>query len=147
MILITVYRLQFVPVGEFLEEFEDLLEKFAVLTEDFIMAGDERDQRISRVISNWYGRKHFLALFDVTMRDQALFWTKLFAQNKIRGHDKFLTCLIRGYKLFVGVFLTGQWQIFDYSDSGPHVNYIGHFNGATAYFWHVCRSFPGPVFP
>ena len=40
MILITVYRLQFVPVGEFLEEFEDLLEKFAVLTEDFIMAGD-----------------------------------------------------------------------------------------------------------
>ena len=40
MILITVYRLQFVPVGEFLEEFEELLEKFAVLTEDFIIAGD-----------------------------------------------------------------------------------------------------------
>ena len=32
MILITVYRLQFVPVGEFLEEFEDLLVKFAVIT-------------------------------------------------------------------------------------------------------------------
>ena len=40
MILITVYRLQFVPVGEFMEEFEELLEKFAVLTEDFIIAGD-----------------------------------------------------------------------------------------------------------
>ena len=40
MILITVYRLQFVPVGEFMDEFEELLERFAVLTEDFIIAGD-----------------------------------------------------------------------------------------------------------
>ena len=40
MILIPVHRLQFVPVGEFLEEFEDRLEKFAVFTEDFIIAGD-----------------------------------------------------------------------------------------------------------
>ena len=40
MILITVYRLQFVPVGKFIEEFEELLEKYAVLNEDFIIAGD-----------------------------------------------------------------------------------------------------------
>ena len=40
MILITVYRLQFVPVGEFMDEFEELLERYAVLTEDFIIAGD-----------------------------------------------------------------------------------------------------------
>ena len=40
MILITVYRLQFVPVGEFIHEFEDILETYAVLNEDFIIAGD-----------------------------------------------------------------------------------------------------------
>ena len=40
MVVITVYRLQFVPVAEFIREFEDILEAFAVLYEDFIIAGD-----------------------------------------------------------------------------------------------------------
>lgn len=40
MILITVYRLQFVAIAEFLEEFEELLEKFTVLYENFIIVGD-----------------------------------------------------------------------------------------------------------
>ena len=39
MILITVFRLQFVLVGDFVEEFEEPLEKQA-LTKDFIIAGD-----------------------------------------------------------------------------------------------------------
>ena len=34
MVVITVYRLQFVPVAEFIREFEDILEAFAVLYED-----------------------------------------------------------------------------------------------------------------
>ena len=40
MVLITVYRLQYVPVAEFIHEFEDVLETFAVLYEDFLIAGD-----------------------------------------------------------------------------------------------------------
>ena len=40
MILITIYRLQYVPVGEFIDEFEEILEKFVVLYEDFVIAGD-----------------------------------------------------------------------------------------------------------
>ena len=40
MILITIYRLQYVPVGEFIDEFSEVLETFAVLHEDFIIAGD-----------------------------------------------------------------------------------------------------------
>ena len=40
MTLITVYRLQFVSVAEFIEEFEELLEKYTVLSEDFVIAGD-----------------------------------------------------------------------------------------------------------
>ena len=40
MILITVYRLQYVPVGEFLDEFEEILEKYAILQNEFIIAGD-----------------------------------------------------------------------------------------------------------
>ena len=40
MTLITVYRLQFVPVAEFIEEFEELLEKYTVLSDDFVIAGD-----------------------------------------------------------------------------------------------------------
>ena len=40
MIMITVYRLRFVPVGEFIEEFEELLEKYTVLYDDFVIVGD-----------------------------------------------------------------------------------------------------------
>ena len=40
MTLITVYRLQFVPVAEFIEEFEELLEKYTMHSEDFVIAGD-----------------------------------------------------------------------------------------------------------
>ena len=40
ILLIVVYRLQFVPVAEFINEFNDLLETFTVLHEDFIIAGD-----------------------------------------------------------------------------------------------------------
>lgn len=40
MLLITVYRLQFVPVAEFLDEFQELLETYTVLHNDFVIAGD-----------------------------------------------------------------------------------------------------------
>ena len=40
LLLIVVYRLQFVPIAEFIEEFNELLETFTVLYEDFIIAGD-----------------------------------------------------------------------------------------------------------
>ena len=40
MILITIYRLQYVPVSEFINEFGEILETFTVLQEDFIIAGD-----------------------------------------------------------------------------------------------------------
>ena len=40
MMLITVYRLQFVPIAEFFDEFEELLAKYTVMNEDFIIAGD-----------------------------------------------------------------------------------------------------------
>ena len=40
LLLIVVYRLQFVPVAEFLDEFNELLEVFTVLHEDFVIAGD-----------------------------------------------------------------------------------------------------------
>ena len=65
MILITVYRLQYVPVAKFIEEFEELLEKFAVLNEDFVIAGDvnihmETDESSARKF------KELLELFDLT---------------------------------------------------------------------------------
>ena len=64
MTLITVYRLQFVPVAEFIEEFEELLEKFTVLSEDFVIAGDvnlhmETDECSARKF------KEVLNLFDL----------------------------------------------------------------------------------
>ena len=40
MIVITVYRLQYVPVAKFIEEFGELVEKFVVLNEDCVIAGD-----------------------------------------------------------------------------------------------------------
>ena len=40
IVLISVYRPQFVPVAEFIKEFSELLEAYAVLTEDVIIAGD-----------------------------------------------------------------------------------------------------------
>ena len=40
IVLISVYRLQFVPVAEFIKEFSELLEAYDVLTEDVIIAGD-----------------------------------------------------------------------------------------------------------
>ena len=40
MLLISVYRLQFVPVAEFINEFSELLEIYAVLNDDFVIAGD-----------------------------------------------------------------------------------------------------------
>ena len=40
LFLITVYRLQFVPVMEFINEFEELLEKYAVLNDDVVITGD-----------------------------------------------------------------------------------------------------------
>ena len=64
MILITVYRLQFVPVAEFFEEFEELLEKFTVLYEDFVIVGDvnihmETDESSARKL------KELLDLFEL----------------------------------------------------------------------------------
>ena len=57
MLLITIYRLQFVPVGEFIEEFGELLEAYTVLHEDFVIAGDinihvETDESASRKLKN-----------------------------------------------------------------------------------------------
>ena len=57
MILITVYRLQFVPIAEFFEEFEELLEKYTVLYEDFVIVGDvnvhvETDECASKKFKN-----------------------------------------------------------------------------------------------
>ena len=40
MLLISVYRLQYVPVSDFIKEFSELLEQYAVLNEDFVIAGD-----------------------------------------------------------------------------------------------------------
>ena len=63
---------------------------------------------------------------------------------KIRGHEKFI---LRGQQLFRMKISTGPRIILDYSDTGPHIIFRGSFNGATDYFGHVHRSFPGPVFP
>ena len=57
MILISVYRLQFVPVAEFIEEFEELLETYTILHDDFLIAGDvnihvETDENPSRKFKN-----------------------------------------------------------------------------------------------
>ena len=53
IVLISVYRLQFIPVSEFISEFSDLLETYAVLNEYFVIAGDvnihtETDESSSR---------------------------------------------------------------------------------------------------
>ena len=55
--LITLYRLQFVPVSKFFVEFTDLLETYVILNEDFVIAGDinvhvEAESCISRKLSN-----------------------------------------------------------------------------------------------
>ena len=57
MILITIYRLQYVPVSEFINEFGEILETFAVLQEDFVIAGDvnihvETDESSQRKFMN-----------------------------------------------------------------------------------------------
>ena len=40
ILLISIYRLLYVPVAVFLEEFPELLELYTILNEDFIIAGD-----------------------------------------------------------------------------------------------------------
>ena len=40
MLIIVVYRLQFVPMGEFFDEFTDMLDAFTIMYEDFVIAGD-----------------------------------------------------------------------------------------------------------
>ena len=48
-----MYRIQFIPVAEFINEFQELLEDFTVPYEDFFIAGDvnihvESDESSSR---------------------------------------------------------------------------------------------------
>ena len=57
MILITVYCIQFIPVTEFFNEFQELLEDFKVRYEDYVIAGDvnihvESDESSSRKFKN-----------------------------------------------------------------------------------------------
>ena len=40
LMIITIYRLQFIPASTFLEEFTELLEGLNAMTEDFIISGD-----------------------------------------------------------------------------------------------------------
>ena len=40
MLIIVVYRLQFVPMGEFFDEFTDMLDAFTIMYEDVLIAGD-----------------------------------------------------------------------------------------------------------
>ena len=69
MTLISVYRLQWIPIAEFWTEFADLLELFVVLNEDFVIAGDvnihvESDECASRKF------EELMELFD--MRQQVV---------------------------------------------------------------------------
>ena len=64
MFLISVYRLQYVPVSEFMTEFADLMESFVVLNEHFVIAGDvnihlETDECAARRL------KDLIELFDL----------------------------------------------------------------------------------
>ena len=64
MILISVYRLQFVPIAEFMSVFGELLESFVIFNEDFVIAGDvnvhvESDECASKKF------KDLLDLFDL----------------------------------------------------------------------------------
>ena len=64
MLLVTVYRLQFVPVAEFLEEFEELLETHSVPNKDFIIAGDV-NIHVETIDSSSKRFKDLLEMFDL----------------------------------------------------------------------------------
>ena len=40
LLLVTIYRLQYIPAATFLKEFSDLLEVLCVMPEDFVLSGD-----------------------------------------------------------------------------------------------------------
>ena len=40
LVLVTIYRLQYIPAATFMKEFSDLLEVLSVMPEDFVLSGD-----------------------------------------------------------------------------------------------------------
>ena len=77
LLLVVIYRLQYVPIAEFLSEFSDLLEMVTNLHQDFIIAGDI-NIHVETTESNAVKFQSLLDVYDLRQH--------VFGSTHVKGH-------------------------------------------------------------